>query len=105
MQKGFCFSKTPGGGLRPFMTILVVLFLCLGIQPLAIGQQTETVRGKVLDGKGSALGNTSVSVLGHSGGAISDSTGEFSIQAAKGDTLSFAHIGYGDLKVVGAENP
>lgn len=100
MKKGFCFSKTPGGGLRPFMTILVVLFLCLGIQPLAIGQQTETVRGKVLDGKGSALGNTSVSVLGHSGGAISDSTGEFSIQAAKGDTLSFAHIGYGDLKVV-----
>ncbi|SEA07335.1 TonB-linked outer membrane protein, SusC/RagA family [Arachidicoccus rhizosphaerae] len=102
MERLIQFLKRGISKLQHSMQLLAITFLLLGIQQIAWGQKKEQFGGKVVDTKGQAIANTSISVMGQSGGVISDSLGQFSIQAAKGDTLLFSHIGYGDLKLVAA---
>lgn len=66
---------------------------------LSRSQVKRTVVGKVYDNTGSTLPGVSVSILGKNKGTITDYDGKYSIEAEKGDTLSFSFIGYSTKKV------
>lgn len=99
MKREICFTKTPIGIFQPFINLLVMFVLSLGMHQMAYGQTTDQIRGRVVDGKGIPLSNTSIAIIGQNGGGITDSAGQFSIRATKGDTLLFSHIGYSDVKL------
>lgn len=100
MKRVIRFSTEPIGRFQPLIKLLVSFCLCLAVQQAAFAQQPDQIHGRVLDGKGIPLSNTSIAIAGQNGGAISDSAGQFSIHAMKGDTLLFSHVGYNDLKLV-----
>lgn len=100
MKRKIGLFKKFGSRLPHFMRLLMILCVCLSFLQKGVTQTTDHVSGKIVDGKGVALGNTSISVVGHSAGTISDSSGQFSIRANKGDTLLFSHIGYGEVKLL-----
>jgi TonB-linked SusC/RagA family outer membrane protein len=52
------------------------------------------IRGKVTDEKGQGLPGASVTIKGRTGGASTDSNGNYSISAAPGSTLVITFIGY-----------
>jgi TonB-linked SusC/RagA family outer membrane protein len=54
----------------------------------------QVIKGQVNDEKGDALPGVSVSVKGTSKGTTSDASGNFSIDANKGDILVFSSIGF-----------
>jgi len=71
--------------------ILVVLLLLLHGVSLA---QTKRISGVVKDaGDGTLLGGVSLTVQGKSLTAQTDANGEFSVEAAPGDTLVFSFVG------------
>lgn len=63
--------------------------------------QDLNVTGTVFDDAGEPLIGVSIVVKGTTNGVITDIDGKFSIQAAKGTTLSFSYVGYSpqDIKV------
>jgi TonB-linked SusC/RagA family outer membrane protein len=56
--------------------------------------QSRTVSGKVSDTGGSGLPGVSVTVKGTTQGAITDASGNFSVQAANNAVLVFSYIGF-----------
>lgn len=60
----------------------------------------QTIKGKVVSAAdGMGLPGVTVTVKGASGGAITDGTGNYSINAASNSTLLFSYIGYTNLEV------
>ncbi|MBL4674995.1 MAG: SusC/RagA family TonB-linked outer membrane protein [Mucilaginibacter sp.] len=57
------------------------------------------IKGKVLDENGAPLPGVSVSVKGTSGGAVTDASGNFSVNAPDNATLVFSFIGYQSQEV------
>ena len=86
-------------------TFLAALFLSSGMPSVkAAGpdnsprmvttqQQKNVVKGKVLDANGEPVIGASVLVKGSQKGAITDTNGEFSIEAPIGSTLEVSYIG------------
>ena len=62
-------------------------------------QGGSPVTGTVLDEKGAPLQGVTVMVKGANTGTVTDSTGRFSIRAAKGAVLVFSYIKYGTQEV------
>lgn len=62
-------------------------------------QNPMTVTGTVLDGTDEPLIGVSVMVKGTSNGTATDFDGNFSIKAAKGNTLVFSYIGYASTEI------
>jgi TonB-dependent starch-binding outer membrane protein SusC len=63
--------------------------------------QMRTIQGKVTDGEGQPLIGVNIAVLNSdSRGTISDIDGNYSIEAAKGETLVFSYPTYADQSVL-----
>ena len=62
--------------------------------------QEMTVKGKVTDDTDSPLYGVNVAVKGTTKGTITDSDGNYSINASKNATLIFSYIGFGTSSVV-----
>jgi len=75
-------------------TFLVFIIILLGTANLAFAQQ-KIVKGTVKDEKGTAMFGVTVSVKGTTIGALTGTSGEFSVTMPKGKTtLVFSFIGY-----------
>lgn len=75
---------------------LMMLLLLTGSQALLYAQQgaaVRTIQG-VISSKGTPLANVTVFVKGSAKATVSNSKGEFSIQAATGNTLVVSSVGY-----------
>jgi hypothetical protein len=84
---------------------LLLLFLCcVGIQTILFAQQS-TVTGKVTDEKANPLTGASVKISGSHTGVITNTDGNFSIKATKGQTLEISYVGKVDQKIVVGDNP
>jgi len=70
--------------------IIVALFAAMPV----IAQERITVRGTVVDETGIGLIEASVTEDGSSNGTVTDYDGNFTIQAAKGGSLTFSYISY-----------
>lgn len=100
-----------------------VLSICFKDQPLTYSQvdnvivikelnkavapspaQTEPVRGKVTDAKGQPLAGATVRIRGTNKGVATDQSGNFTINANKGDILVISEIGYTEQQVKVADN-
>lgn len=75
---------------RKLRLIIVILLMT----PLCSIAQTETVQGRVTDGKGESLPGVNVLIKGTNTGTITDIDGRYSINAAPGDILSFSFVGF-----------
>ncbi|MDP4185995.1 MAG: carboxypeptidase-like regulatory domain-containing protein, partial [Bacteroidota bacterium] len=63
------------------------------------GEQTVTIRGKVLDASGQPLPGANISIVGTTTGVITDAEGYYNIAAKQGDVLKFSYIGYKEQQV------
>ena len=57
-------------------------------------QQSDVVKGQVLDPTGEPVIGATVKVQGQKGGTVTDLDGNFSVDAPKGSTLEISYIGY-----------
>ena len=84
----------------------ITIFACLvypvaGIQA-AVGEQQSVaqtlkkIKGKVIDVLGEPLIGVNVSVVGQTGGTITDIDGNYSLDVPAGTKLKFSYIGYED---------
>ncbi len=77
----------------------------LNNETLVLQSETKTISGIVEDGDGATLPGASVFIKETTEGTITDSNGEYSIQASIGDTLVFSFIGFDRVeRVVGDRN-
>ena len=58
-----------------------------------------TITGKVTDAEGAALAGVSIQVKGTNTGTTTNASGEFSIEAVKGNVLVFSYIGFTEQEV------
>ncbi len=65
----------------------------------AVAQDTETVSGRVSDSGGNPIIGATVIVQGSNRGTVTDAQGDFSIAAARGETLQFSFLGYSSSQV------
>src|SRR5262245_58868183 len=82
--------------------LLLVGFLLIASQASA---QEKTVTGKVTNDQGAPLSGVSVVLKGTGRGALTNTTGSYSIRATSGQVLQFSYIGTSAVeRTVGAEN-
>ena len=72
---------------RSFLLLSVLCFF-------AVLAQAQTVKGVVRDQNGDAIIGATVKVLGGKGGTVTDSKGQYSIEAPSGSILTVSYIGY-----------
>lgn len=65
-----------------------------GVEHAQAVQQTKRITGKVIDSTGEPVIGASVVVRGTSRGGITDVNGNFSVEAAVGNTLEISFVGY-----------
>ena len=70
--------------------LLLLSVLCF----FAVLAQAQTVKGIVRDQNGEAIIGATVKVLGARGGTVTDSKGQYSIDAPSGSILSISYVGY-----------
>src|SRR5690606_37898704 len=75
---------------------LILFFLTCFYSLLSLAREEAIVEGRVINELGQAVEAASISILGESGGSISDKNGEYSINvpANKNITLVVTHISY-----------
>ena len=73
--------------------------------PAAVQAPDQLVTGTVVDEQGEPLLGVNVRVEGTKTVVTTDSNGRFSVRAAKGQTLSFAYVGYGKTTAVVGNGP
>ena len=81
--------------------LFVFLLLCFNIVVLA---QTMRVTGRITDSNGRPVENASVLVKGSRSGVTTNSNGEYTISADKGQTLVISSIGFTQQEVVVEES-
>lgn len=64
------------------------------INIVGVYAQQSIIKGTVLDNKKEPLIGVSVQINGSQRGTVTDVEGNFSIQASKGETLTFSYVGY-----------
>jgi len=67
-------------------------------------QELIEIQGKVLDETGSPLPGVSIIILGSSNGTTTDFDGNYTIEASKGDVLTFSFMGYSTKEVIVESN-
>lgn len=98
-QRRFMFK------LQSNKAVTLALGLMLGLCPVSRGyaalddsqivtQMQKKVKGQVLDATGEPLIGVNVSVIGQTGGTITDINGNYSLDVRKGAKLKFSYIGY-----------
>lgn len=78
-----------GKTIRHATAMLVFFLFCAGLSA-----QNMTVSGVVADDSGQGLIGVTVVVAGTTNGTVTDIDGNYSIQAAKGETLEFSYAGF-----------
>ena len=84
-----------------FACLVCVVYPVAGIQA-AVGEQQSVaqtlkkIKGKVIDVLGEPLIGVNVSVVGQTGGTITDIDGNYSLDVPAGAKLKFSYIGYED---------
>jgi TonB-linked SusC/RagA family outer membrane protein len=71
--------------------------------PAAVNEQedvNEVITGRVTTAEGSPVAGVSVAVKGTRRGTSTNSNGEFSIEASKGETLIFSYVGFATREAV-----
>ena len=88
-----------------FACLVCVVYPVAGIQA-AVGEQQSVaqtlkkIKGKVIDVLGEPLIGVNVSVVGQTGGTITDIDGNYSLDVPAGAKLKFSYIGYKDVTQV-----
>jgi TonB-linked SusC/RagA family outer membrane protein len=77
--------------MKKNLRLWLLLFTLISGQLLA---QTRQITGKVSDASGATLPGVSVTVKGTSSGSITDTDGNYSLNAPNSGTLVFSYIGY-----------
>ena len=78
-----------------FLNICLIL-LC----SINVSAQNTVVKGRVTDGQtNKPLAGVSVSVKGRTGGAYTDSSGNFSLSADPKSSLTFSYVGYQSIEI------
>lgn len=93
----------------PGKTVVLALGLVLGLCPVSqawaessvnesqiVAQAQKKVKGQVVDATGEPLIGVNVSLVGQTGGTITDIDGNYSINVSVGAQLKFSYIGYKD---------
>lgn len=93
----------------PGKTVVLALGLVLGLCPVSqvwaepsvnesqiVAQAPKKVKGQVVDATGEPLIGVNVSLVGQTGGTITDIDGNYSINVSAGAQLKFSYIGYKD---------
>lgn len=102
-QRGLMCNSMPG------KTVVLALGLVLGLCPVSqvwaepsvnesqiVAQAQKKVKGQVVDATGEPLIGVNVSLVGQTGGTITDIDGNYSINVSAGAQLKFSYIGYKD---------
>lgn len=103
-RKGFMCNS------RPSKRTMLALGLMLGLCPVSetwayaadknesqvVAQAQKKVNGTVVDASGEPLIGVNVSVVGRTGGTITDIDGKYTIDVPAGAQLKFSYIGYQD---------
>lgn len=102
-QRGLMCNSMPG------KTVVLALGLVLGLCPVPqawaessvnesqiVAQAQKKVKGQVVDATGEPLIGVNVSLVGQTGGTITDIDGNYSINVSVGAQLKFSYIGYKD---------
>lgn len=102
-QRGLMCNSMPG------KTVVLALGLVLGLCPVSqawaessvnesqiVAQAQKKVKGQVVDATGEPLIGVNVSLVGQTGGTITDIDGNYSINVSVGAQLKFSYIGYKD---------
>jgi len=76
--------------MRNQLLLLIASLLLLATNSFA----QQTITGKITDNNGLPLAGVSIKVKGSSRGAVTNSSGEFSIEASPDDILDITIIGY-----------
>ena len=76
-----------GSWSRAFLLLSVLCFS-------AVLAQAQTVKGVVRDQNGDVVIGATVKILGSKGGTVTDSKGQYSIEAPNGSILSVSYIGF-----------
>lgn len=79
------------------------IFILSLLSTLSVAQSVE-VKGRVTDDKADLLYGVNVVIKGTQQGTVSNDKGEYRIQIAKGQTLTFSYIGYDTKEVVVGDN-
>lgn len=74
-------------------------FLILWLSLISLYSWAQTITGKVTDTKGEVLPGVSVTKEGATGGSITDISGNYHIDAKKGDVLNFSFMGMVSKKI------
>ena len=83
-----------GNQIVAMLTIMIFFFTS------AVFAQQQTLKGKVSSSSGESLIGATVSVVGTTRGASTDSEGNYKIEAKSGDNLRFSSVGYGTKNIV-----
>jgi len=90
-------QKRPAGMLSGLLgRLMVVGLIAVGLLAgtLPAWAQEKTVRGTVVGSGGTPVAGASVNVKGASGGTMTNSDGQFTIRASKGDVLVISNVGF-----------
>lgn len=77
-----------------YFTLHIIGLLCISSLQTATAQTAGKIQGVVLTDQGNPLANVSVIVKETNLGTTTDSAGQFTITAQKGQTLVFSMTGY-----------
>ena len=77
--------------------VSLLMLLCFAPD---VSAQTKTITGTVVSPDGTPMSGVTVSVANTARAAITDDAGDYTIQAAVGETLVFSYIGYTPNQVV-----
>ena len=92
--------RKPGKTITTAVSRLVFFTLCILATAQLTAQTPTTVTGKVTDIANTPLARVTVTVKNKPGNSVAtDTTGQFSINAAKGDVLEFTYVGYQNEQV------
>ena len=100
--------------VRQSRKTVIALGLMLGLCPLTtrawadadvydiqvVAQAQKSVKGQVVDAAGEPLIGVNISVVGQTGGTITDIDGNYVISVPAGASLKFSYIGYKDQVIV-----
>lgn len=102
--------------LQSSKTVTLALGLMLGLCPVSrtyaalndsqiVAQIQKKIKGQVLDVNGEPLIGVNVSVMGLTGGTITDVNGNYTLDVPKGTKLKFSYIGYKEQIIDVGDSP
>src|ERR1044072_4323804 len=81
-------------GINPWRLLLLLAALLLFAAPPLRAQEQQTVTGTVHDEQNKPLVNASVLISGTKKGTVTNEKGQFTITAARGNTLVISNVGF-----------